>query len=258
MMKGLLVRVLDTFRSAPLYARSLRVEQGSGFAWLAFVCLLAAVPVVVRVHHQTLTEGKVQGAEFIAQMPTLRFDQGRLSTEPSGQQRITVEARTYLVIDADIEGVTDEVDRGQILMTGDYFVTRQKNDQIRATPYDWIGTRVVTQDDLRRWWEWWARYGWALLLPFMFCTLYIGFGAFTVLLSLAALAIARAAGVAAGYTPLLHTTALAATPSIVLDAVNDMFGRPLPLGFLARATITIAFLLFAVHAARSVPEEAAA
>lgn len=254
-MRQLLVTLVQTFYSAPLYARSLRVAQGTGFGWLAFVALLVAVPTVARLHYPVLTEGPEQSAALIAQMPVLHFADGRLSTEPPGPHLIMGDGKIVARIDPGIEGLSDEVERGQLLMTADYFVTLQRNGQIRAHRYDWIGTRAVTHDDLERWWTWWERLGWLVLLPFMFGVGYAIIAVFTLLLSLAALAIARMSGIAAGYPLLLRTTALAATPAILLEAVNDACGRPLALGFWVRAAVTVAFLLFAVRAAQRVPPE---
>lgn len=244
-MIGMFKKLPATFHAWPYYAEALRGRAG-GLGWLMFVAFVVSVVYAAGVHWKTITAGPPEAEAFIEQMPVLRFDDGRLATEPAGETQVMADGRAVLIVDDGIQGVPDDLRGVRAMLTRDFFVTVQNSGQIRAHPYDWIGDRTVTHDDWRRWWSWWLAWGWIALVLAFFLYFAIGWAVFALCAALGGMAIKGLLGVEAGFGGLYRVATLAMVPVIAIVLVLDIAEVQGIFGFWPRLAVALGFIGFAL------------
>ncbi len=239
-----------SFFSADLYRDVARRWQGTGLLYLLMLLALAWVPEMLHVHAAITRFVEQELPPLLAQLPALRIEKGRVSTDVETPYFIRDPKKDEVVAVIDLTGkfasLQDTDARVLLTETTLYYRNRPHETRVydlsqiesfsldRATVEDWVGVGKT----------WLA----VLLYPFALLSSFIYRVVQALLYAVIGLVLAKGMKVALDYQALLRLACVAVTPVIVLDTLRSVADVPVSFWWPLAFVIAMGYLVFAVRA----------
>jgi hypothetical protein len=246
-----------SFFSKALYQDVGRQWKGIGFLYLLFLLAAAWLPAILQMHFALARFASEAAPQFLRDLPRITITNGVVVTDPPGPHifKDPETGKPFMIIDTSVDLPNlDELEGDAVYLTRSKLVMLQeRRGQTRIHDLSGVREFEVTREDVEEWVRVAASIGALVLYPFLLVFSWVYRIVQALLYGAIGLAFARGASPPLEYGTLLRLAAVAVTPAVLVDTAKDLAGLTIPFWWLICFLVAMAYLHFAVEAAKEQP-----
>jgi len=251
---GFFQTLIGSFYNPETYRDAVNSTKGKTFAYLLFLVLLCAIPLIVAIVTGLNNFMKEDGKFVVDQLPEITISNGIASMDAESPYFIKSKAgETLFVIDlSDSSSINELQGSAKVLLTKNKLIAQQKENETRT--YDLSGIRDFTLN-AQKIYDWFG-YAWLfyiLIFILMVLLLYIYRLIQALFNALLGLIISSLMKINLDFTSLLYITMVAITPVAILASIIWATDLQIPakgwLGFI----LALGYISFGIMANKPQP-----
>jgi len=246
-----------SFFSRQLYQSIARQWRGAGSLYLLILSALVVMPVTLQIRDSYLSFIEQDLPLYLDEMPELTIKDGAAST-PEERPYIINEQGTsdpFIVVDTTGEYTDLDQTSAPVLITADRLYIRKSDVETRSFDFSTFTDMTIDRSLIERFLTTTAKF----VLPFTYLILVAFAWSWRItqamLYALLAGWLAKKRGLTMRYSAFVRISAVALTPSMIIDMLLGSLGLPLPFGSVLFVILEVMYLRFAIQSICQLPPE---